>query len=41
MALVVMTRKAYVDQPGTDYPNLAGKAKLWKIASPSSADSTT
>ncbi len=28
MALVVITKKAYSDQPGTDlYPNLAGKAK--------------
>jgi hypothetical protein len=27
MALVVITRKAYGDEPGTDYPNLAGKAK--------------
>ncbi len=27
MALVVITRKAYGDEPITDYPNLAGKAK--------------
>jgi len=39
MALVVMVGKAYGDEPETDYPNLAAKAKFRNIANASSVNS--